>query len=47
MGRLKWKLAPLASLKVLLDTVKRNSGNKSKTNWLLDFVRLNIVAHRP
>jgi trans-aconitate 2-methyltransferase len=36
-----------AFLKLFLDTVKRNSGNKSKTKWLLDFVRLNIVAHRP
>jgi trans-aconitate 2-methyltransferase len=34
-------------LKLFLDEVKRNSGNKSKTRWFLDFVRLNIVAHRP
>jgi trans-aconitate 2-methyltransferase len=36
-----------AFLKLFLDEVKRNSNNKSKTRWLLDFVRLNIVAHRP
>jgi trans-aconitate methyltransferase len=34
-----------AFLKLFLDEVKRNS-SKSKTSWLLDFVRLNIVAHR-
>jgi hypothetical protein len=33
-------------LKLFLDEVKRNS-SKSKTRWLLDFVRLNIVAQRP
>ena len=33
-------------LKLFLDEVKKLS-NKSKTRWLLDFVRLNIVAHRP
>jgi hypothetical protein len=36
-----------AFLKLFLDEIKRNSSNKSKTRWLLDFVRLNIVAHRP
>ena len=34
-----------AFLKLFLDEVKRNS-SKSRTSWLLDFVRLNIVAHR-
>ena len=33
-------------LKLFLNEVKKLS-NKSKTRWLLDFVRLNIVAHRP
>jgi trans-aconitate 2-methyltransferase len=33
-------------LKLFLDEVKKLS-DKSKTKWLLDFVRLNIVAHRP
>ena len=33
-------------LKLFLDEVKRNSSD-SKTRWPLDFVRLNIVAHRP
>jgi trans-aconitate 2-methyltransferase len=36
-----------AFLKLFLDEVKRNSSNRSKIRWLLDFVRLNIVAHRP
>ena len=36
-----------AFLKLFLDEVKRNSNNKSKIRWLLDFVRLNIVAQRP
>jgi hypothetical protein len=36
----------VAFLKLFLDEVKKLS-NKSKTRWLLDFVRLNIVAHRP
>jgi hypothetical protein len=35
-----------AFLELFLDEVKKNSG-KSKTRWFLDFVRLNIVAHRP
>jgi trans-aconitate methyltransferase len=35
-----------AFLKLFLDEVKKYS-NKSKTRWFLDFVRLNIVAHRP
>jgi trans-aconitate 2-methyltransferase len=35
-----------AFLKLFLDEVKKHS-NKSKTRWFLDFVRLNIVAHRP
>jgi trans-aconitate 2-methyltransferase len=33
-------------LKLFLDEDKKHS-NKSKTRWYLDFVRLNIVAHRP
>ena len=33
-------------LKLFLNEVKKLS-NKSKTRWLLDFVRLNIVAYRP
>jgi trans-aconitate methyltransferase len=35
-----------AFLELFLDEVKKHS-SKSKTRWLLDFVRLNIVAHRP
>lgn len=35
-----------AFLKLFLDEVIRNS-SKSKTRWLLDFVRFNIFAHRP
>ena len=35
-----------AFLELLLDEVEKHS-NKSKTRWFLDFVRLNIVAHRP
>jgi trans-aconitate 2-methyltransferase len=35
-----------AFLELFLDEVKKHS-NKSKTRWFLDFVRLNIVAHRP
>jgi trans-aconitate 2-methyltransferase len=35
-----------AFLKLFLDEVDRNS-SKLKSRWLLDFVRLNIVAHRP
>jgi trans-aconitate methyltransferase len=35
-----------AFLELFLDEVKKHSG-KSKSRWLLDFVRLNIVAHRP
>jgi hypothetical protein len=35
-----------AFLELFLDEVKKNSG-KPKTRWFLDFVRLNIVAHRP
>lgn len=34
-------------LKLFLDEVIRNSNNKSKIRWFLDFVRLNIVAHKP
>jgi trans-aconitate 2-methyltransferase len=34
-------------LKLFLDEVTRNSNNKSKIKWFLDFVRLNIVAHKP
>jgi trans-aconitate methyltransferase len=33
-------------LELFLDEVEKRS-NKSKTRWFLDFVRLNIVAHRP
>ena len=33
-------------LKLFLDEVKKHS-NRSKTKWFLDFVRLNIVAHKP
>jgi trans-aconitate 2-methyltransferase len=32
-------------LEVFLDEVEKRS-NKSNTNWFLDFVRLNIIAHR-
>lgn len=32
-------------LEVFLDQVDKRS-NKSDTCWILDFVRLNIVAHR-
>ena len=32
-------------LKLFLDEI--DSNNSKKSNWLLDFVRLNIVAHRP
>jgi trans-aconitate methyltransferase len=35
-----------AFLELFLDEVKKHSGI-SKTRWFLDFVRLNIVAHRP
>jgi trans-aconitate 2-methyltransferase len=35
-----------AFLKLFLDEVRKLS-NESKTRWFLDFVRLNIVAHRP
>ncbi len=35
-----------AFLELFLDEVEKHS-NKSKTRWFLDFVRLNIVAHRP
>jgi trans-aconitate 2-methyltransferase len=35
-----------AFLELFLDEVEKHS-NKSKTCWFLDFVRLNIVAHRP
>jgi trans-aconitate methyltransferase len=36
-------------LKLFLDEVNKvdEHYSKSKTSWLLDFVRLNIVAHRP
>jgi trans-aconitate 2-methyltransferase len=33
-------------LELFLDEVEKCS-NKSKTRWLLDFIRLNIIAHRP
>jgi trans-aconitate methyltransferase len=33
-------------LKLFLDEVKKSS-NKSNRRWFLDFVRLNIIAHRP
>jgi hypothetical protein len=33
-------------LKLFLDEVKKCS-NKSNKRWFLDFVRLNIIAHRP
>jgi trans-aconitate 2-methyltransferase len=33
-------------LKLFLDEVEKCS-NKSKTRWLLDFIRLNIIAHKP
>jgi len=33
-------------LKLFLDEVKKCS-NKSNRRWFLDFVRLNIIAHRP
>src|SRR5437764_2183406 len=32
-------------LEVFLDEVEKRS-NKSNTHWFLDFVRLNIIAHR-
>jgi hypothetical protein len=32
-------------LEVFLDQVDKRS-NKSDTHWFLDFVRLNIIAHR-
>ena len=32
-------------LEVFLDQVDKRS-NKSDTRWFLDFVRLNIIAHR-
>jgi trans-aconitate 2-methyltransferase len=35
-----------AFLELFLDEVGKHS-NKSKTRWFLDFVRLNIIAHRP
>jgi trans-aconitate 2-methyltransferase len=35
-----------AFLELFLEEVKKHS-NKLKTGWFLDFVRLNIVAHRP
>ena len=35
-----------AFLELFLDEVKKHS-NRSKTQWFLDFVRLNIVAHKP
>jgi trans-aconitate 2-methyltransferase len=35
-----------AFLELFLDEVKKHS-SKSKTRWSLDFVRLNITAHRP
>lgn len=34
------------SLKLFLDEVKK-CNNKSKRHWFLDFVRLDIIAHRP
>ena len=33
-------------LELFLDQVEK-CNNKSKTRWVLDFVRLNIVAHKP
>jgi trans-aconitate 2-methyltransferase len=33
-------------LDVLLDQVEKHS-NKSNKCWFLDFIRLNIIAHRP
>jgi trans-aconitate methyltransferase len=35
-----------AFLELFLEEIKKHS-NKLKTRWFLDFVRLNIVAHRP
>ena len=35
-------------LEVFLDEVKKcSNNNKSSERWFLDFVRLNIIAHRP
>jgi len=33
-------------LDVFLDKIEKCGNNKSSASWFLDFVRLNIIAHR-